>query len=72
MCIRDSSWVLRELIGPHDPKFMSYISGYVGLVRRGVYTVLMVALLAAAIDRILRPATQGEATEEDAEALAAR
>lgn len=66
------SWVLRELIGPHDPKFMSYISGYVGLVRRGVYTVLMVALLAAAIDRILRPATQGEATEEDAEALAAR
>lgn len=56
-----TAWLLRLAVGPQEPEIMQWISPYLGLVRRGVYTVLMVSLLAAAIDRILRPDPRAEA-----------
>ena len=45
---------------------MEIITPYLDLAIKGAYTILMVSLLAAAVDRILRPTPQ-EATEVEAE-----
>lgn len=55
-----TAWVLRWAMGPQDPDWMVVITPYLTLIRRGVYTVLMVALLAAAVDRMLRPDSEPE------------
>lgn len=60
------AWLLRWLIGPREPNFMEIITPYLDLAIKGAYTILMVSLLAAAVDRILRPTPQ-EATEVEAE-----
>jgi len=60
------AWLLRWLIGPREPNFMEIITPYLDLAIKGAYTILMVSLLAAAVDRILRP-TPREATEVEAE-----
>jgi hypothetical protein len=49
------AWLLRAAIGPREPSFMQVITPYGDLLVNGAYTVLMVALLAAAVDRILAP-----------------
>jgi hypothetical protein len=59
-----TAWVLRELIGPQDPDVMVVIAPYLALIRRAVYTVLMVSLLAAAVDRMLRPDSEPQDTPD--------
>ena len=59
-----TAWVLRELIGPQDPDVMVVVAPYLALIRRAVYTVLMVSLLAAAVDRMLRPDSEPQDTTD--------
>ena len=66
-----TAWLIREAVGPQEPGIMQWVAPYLGLIRRGVYTVLMVALLAAAIDRILRPDPRAEEEPEGLTAEAA-
>ena len=58
---------LRATIGPRDPATMIAFSTYLDVVTRTVYTVVVVALVAAAVDRLLARRLQDErvaATEE--------
>lgn len=57
---------LRQLLGAQQPSLMEVIQPHLDLVTRGVYTVLMVGLLAAAIDRMLAPAAMPEPVAEPA------
>lgn len=60
------AWVLKHAIGPQEPGLMQVITPYLDLAINATYTVLMVSLLAAAVDRILRP-TPEEAPTASAE-----
>lgn len=43
---------------------MVVVAPYLALIRRAVYTVLMVSLLAAAVDRMLRPDSEPQDTPD--------
>jgi hypothetical protein len=49
------AWLLTRAVGPLEPSLAEILTPYAALLTRGAYTVVTVALLAAAIDRILRP-----------------
>lgn len=53
--------LLQRAIGPQDPNTMVAFVPYVGLASRAVYTVLLVALLAAAVDRVMQRTGRTEA-----------
>lgn len=55
-----AAWLIREAIGPQEADMGVYLAPYATLARRAVYTVLMVSLLAAAVDRMLRPDAEPE------------
>jgi len=55
-----SALALRAMIGPRDPETMIAFSPYLDLVTRTVYTVAVVALVAAAVDRLLSRRLQEE------------
>lgn len=57
---------LRALLGPRDPDTMVAFSTYLDIVTRTVYTVVVVVLVAAAVDRLLsrRLAEEPSATSE--------
>lgn len=62
-----STLALRAAIGPRDPATMVAFSTYLDVVTRTVYTVVVVALVAAAVDRLLARRLQEEraaATEQ--------
>ena len=51
---------LRAVVGPRDPTTMIAFSTYLDVVTRTVYTVVVVALVAAAVDRLLARRLQEE------------
>lgn len=53
---------LRRVVGPRDFRDALTLSPYLSLISRGVYTVVLVALLGAAIDRILGHLDEDEST----------
>lgn len=57
---------LRALLGPRDPDTMVAFSTYLDIVTRTAYTVVVVVLVAAAVDRLLsrRLAEERSATDE--------
>ncbi len=59
--------VLRALLGPRESETMLFFSPYLDLVTRTVYTVVVVALIAAAVDRLLaRPLAEEAASAQRA------
>jgi uncharacterized membrane protein YkvA (DUF1232 family) len=64
-------WVLRQLTGPVDVWDGLIIQPYLALVSRAAYTVILVGLMAAAIDRILAHADQVPAHDLEPEPVSA-
>ncbi len=58
-----SALALRVAVGPRDPDTMIAFSTYLDVVTRTVYTVAVVALVAAAVDRLLARRLQEELSE---------